>query len=148
MTDWALWAELLVLGCAVGFLAGLLGIGGGMLLVPFMTFLLGSRGFGPDTLIKVAVATSLATICFTSLASVRAHHRRGAVDWAVVRLRAPAIVVGSLLGAQLAMALPGAALAIVFGVFVAFSAVQMYIDRKPKPAHQLPTGPGMSARAT
>ena len=143
MADWQLWAELLVLGCGVGFLAGLLGIGGGMLLVPFMTFLLGSRGFPPDLLVKVAIATSLATICFTSLASVRAHHRRGAVDWSIVKPLAPGIVVGTLLGAQIARWMPGATLAIVFAAFVAFSALQMFLDRKPKPTRTLPGWPGM-----
>jgi uncharacterized protein len=143
MADWQLWAELLVLGCAVGFLAGLLGIGGGMLLVPFMTFLLGQRGFPPELLVKVAIATSLATICFTSLASVRAHHRRGAVDWSIVKPLAPGIVIGTLLGAQLASLMPGATLAIVFAAFVAFSALQMFLDRKPKPTRTLPAWPGM-----
>ena len=143
MTEWHLWVELLALGCGVGFLAGLLGIGGGMVAVPIMTFLLDGHGFPPDALVKVAVATSLATICFTSLASVRAHHRRGAVDWAVVVPRAPGIFIGWLLGAQLAKAISGSALAIVFGLFVGFSALNMFLDRKPKPSRQLPGWAGM-----
>ncbi|KQW36239.1 sulfite exporter TauE/SafE family protein [Rhizobacter sp. Root404] len=135
--------ELLVLGCFTGFLAGLLGIGGGMLLVPFMTFLLSSKGMPAEHVVKMAIATSLATICFTSIASVRAHHQRGAVLWSVARLLAPGIVIGSLLGAQLAKALPSPVLALLFALFVGFSATQMLIDRKPKPSRQLPGTAGM-----
>ncbi len=138
-------AELLLLGSVTGFLAGLLGIGGGMLLVPFLTLLLTSKGMPAEHVVKMAIATSLATICFTSIASVRAHHARGAVLWPVARLLAPGIVIGSLLGAQVAKALPSQALALLFALFVSFSATQMLIDRKPKPSRQLPGTPGMLA---
>lgn len=141
--EWSLIAELLVLGAATGFLAGLLGIGGGMVLVPFLTLLLGLQGFPPAIIVKVAVATSLATIVFTSVSSVRAHHKRGAVRWDVVKLLAPGIVIGSLLGAQVAKALSSQILALAFALFVAFSATQMFVDRKPKPTRQLPQGAGM-----
>ena len=74
--DPLLLTQLLILGCATGFLAGLLGIGGGMVLVPILTLLLTIQGFPSASIIKIAVASSLATICFTSLSSLRAHHRR------------------------------------------------------------------------
>jgi uncharacterized membrane protein YfcA len=131
-------AELTLLGLSTGFLAGLLGIGGGMLMVPFITFILAAKGFPADYTVKMAVATSLATICFTSLSSVRAHHLRGAVLWPVVRLLAPGIVLGSLLGAQLAAAMPAKLLSYVFAIFVAFSATQMLLNRKPEPSRTLP----------
>jgi uncharacterized membrane protein YfcA len=131
-------AELLLIGTITGFVAGLLGLGGGMIMVPFVTMILSARGFPPEYTVKMAVATSLATICFTSLSSVRAHHSRGAVLWPVVRLLAPGILVGSLAGAQLAVALPGRMLGILFGIFVAFSATQMFLDRKPAPGRTLP----------
>ncbi len=131
-------AQLALLGLCTGFLAGLLGLGGGMLMVPFVTFILGSQGYPEQYTVKMAVATSLATICFTSLASVRAHHRRDAVLWPLVRLLAPGIVLGSLLGAQAAVALPTKVLGVLFAFFVAFSATQMFIDRKPKPTRTLP----------
>lgn len=137
--------ELALLGTCTGFLAGLLGIGGGMLLVPFLTFILSAKGFPQDYTVKMAVATSLATICFTSLSSVRAHHQRGAVLWSVARLLAPGILVGSLFGAQIAVALPGNMLSVLFALFVGFSATQMFLDRKPKPTRTLPKGPGMFA---
>jgi uncharacterized membrane protein YfcA len=130
--------ELTVLGLAVGFIAGLLGIGGAMLMVPAMSVILGSRGYPSEHTAKMAVATSLATICFTSLSSLRAHQRRKAVLWPVVRLLAPGIIVGSLVGAHLAVALPGKVLGITFAVFVALSATQMLLDLKPKSVRTLP----------
>ena len=130
--------ELALLGIATGFLAGLLGIGGGMLMVPFITIILTAKGFPSEYTVKMAVATSLATICFTSLSSVRAHHRRGAVLWPIVWLLAPGILLGALVGAQLAVALPGKVLSVLFAVFVAFSATQMFLNRRPKPTRTLP----------
>jgi len=130
--------EMALLGVCTGFLAGLLGIGGGMLMVPFITLILTSQGYPPEYTVKMAVATSLATICFTSLSSVRAHHQRGAVLWPIVRLLAPGILLGSLVGAQVAVALPGKILGVLFAIFVAFSATQMFLNRKPKPSRTLP----------
>ena len=134
-----------LLGVAVGFLAGLLGLGGGMVMVPVVTFMLGVKGFPADNGVKVAVATSLATICFTSLTSVWAHHRRRAVLWPVVARLSPGILLGSALGAQVAVILPGKALSILFAAFVSFSATQMLLDRAPKPNRTLPATPGMLA---
>ena len=130
--------ELALLGIAVGFLAGLLGIGGGMLMVPFIAFILTTKGYPPELTLKMAVATSLATICFTSLSSVRAHHLRGAVLWPLVRQLAPGIVLGSLIGAQAAVALPGRVLGVLFAIFIAFSATQIFLDRRPTPSRTLP----------
>ena len=135
--------ELALLGTCTGFLAGLLGIGGGMLMVPFLTMILSAKGFPSDYVVKMAVATSLATICFTSLSSVRAHHQRGAVLWPVARLLAPGILAGAALGSQVAVALPGKWLGILFALFVGFSATQMFLDRKPKPTRSLPGSAGM-----
>jgi uncharacterized protein len=130
--------ELAVIGTCTGFLAGLLGIGGGMIMVPFLTIILAHRGFPADYTVKMAVATSLATIAFTSISSVRAHNQRGAVLWPVVKVLAPGILVGSLLGAQIAHALPGKMLGILFAIFVAFSATQMFLNRRPEPSRTLP----------
>ena len=136
-------ALLLAVGALVGFVAGLLGIGGGMLMVPFMTMVLGSQGFPADQVVKVAIATSLTTILFTSLSSVRAHHARGAVRWDVVRLLVPGILAGSLAGAQVASRMSGRALALAFAAFVGVSAVRMLRTQQPKPARQLPGAGGM-----
>lgn len=139
----AYFAALFVLGTATGFAAGLLGIGGGMLLVPFLTLLFTWRGYPAEHIVHMAIATSLATIMFTSVSSVRAHHKRGAVLWPVVAWLAPGILLGSLVGAQIAGRLPTFWLSTVFAVFVGFSAVQMLLDRKPKPSRELPRGAGM-----
>jgi uncharacterized membrane protein YfcA len=134
---------LLVLGACTGFAAGLLGIGGGMLLVPFLTLLFTWRGYPLEHVVHMAIATSLATILFTSVSSVRAHHQRGAVLWPVVWLLAPGILLGSLIGAQIAGRLPTFWLSVVFATFVGISALQLLRDRKPKPSRQLPKGAGM-----
>jgi len=136
-------AELTLLGLCAGFLAGLLGLGGGMMMVPFLTIILTARNYPQEHVIKMAVATSLATICFTSLASVRAHHKRGAVRWAIVRVLAPGIVLGSFLGSQAAAAMPAQVLGYLFAGFVTFSATQLLLNRKPKPSRTLPGTAGM-----
>jgi uncharacterized membrane protein YfcA len=136
-------AELIALGTITGFLAGLLGIGGGMIMVPFITFILDAKGFPAEHAVKMAIATSLATICFTSLSSVRAHHQRGAVLWPVALALAPGIVVGGLVGAQVAVALSGKVLSVLFALFIGFSATQMLLDRKPKPTRTLPGTGGL-----
>ncbi len=139
-------AELLLLGVGTGFLAGLLGIGGGMIMVPFLTFILGTRGVSPDLAVKMAIATSMATIIFTSVSSVRAHHKRGAVRWDIVGRLAPGIVAGSLAGSLGVFALlKGSWLALFFALFVGFSATQMFLDRKPKPSRQMPGTAGQFA---
>ena len=139
-------AELLALGGFAGFLAGLMGVGGGMLMVPFITLLLTRRGVAPALAVKMAIATSMATIVFTSISSVRAHQRRGAVRWDLVRGMAPGIVLGSLLsGAGAFAVVKGSALAIFFGLFVGASATQMLLDRRPKASRQMPGRLGQGA---
>ena len=131
--------ELATLGICTGFLAGLLGIGGGMIMVPFLTILLSNKGVGADLAVKMAIATSMATIIFTSISSVRAHHKRGAVRWDLVKGLAPGIVLGSAIASVGVFAmLKGASLAIFFGLFVGFSATQMFLDKKPAPSRQMP----------
>ena len=139
--------ELALLGVGTGFLAGLLGIGGGMLMVPFITIILADRHVSPDLAVKMAIATSMATIMFTSISSVRAHHRRGAVRWEIAKRLAPGIVIGSIVASLGVFALlKGSYLAIFFGLFVSFSATQMFLDKKPKPTRQMPgTGGQMVA---
>lgn len=146
---WALVLQLLALGAATGFLAGLLGVGGGMTMVPFITWILSSRGVDPGLAVKMAIATSMATILFTSLSSVRAHHARGAVRWDLLRGLAPGIVLGGLLtGAGLFAVLRGQGLALFFALFIGFSAVQMLRDRKPAPSRQMPGFVGQTAAGT
>lgn len=135
--------ELALLGMGSGFLAGLLGIGGGMVMVPVLTAILSARGLMPGLAVKMAIATSMAAILFTSVASVRAHHKRGAVRWDIVKHLAPGIVLGSLVSSIGAFALlKGSWLAIFFGLFVSFSATQMFLDKKPEPSRTMPGAAG------
>ena len=143
--DISLIAALLLLGAAIGFAAGLLGIGGGMLAVPFMTVLFAAQNFPPQHVVHMAIATSLATIMFTSISSVRAHHPHGAVLWSVAKRLAPGILVGSLIGAKIAGALPARWLTLIFALFVGTSATQLLLGRKPKSTRQLPGTAGMLA---
>jgi uncharacterized membrane protein YfcA len=132
-------AELVALGLVTGFLAGLLGIGGGMIMVPFISLFLSARGASPGLAVKMAIATSMATIIFTSLSSVRAHHKKGAVRWNIVARLAPGIVLGALVASLGVFSLlKGAALYFVFAIFVLFSAVQMFLNKKPAASRQMP----------
>jgi uncharacterized membrane protein YfcA len=143
--DWSLAGILLLMGAGGGFAAGLLGIGGGMVLVPFITMIFAAKGFPPALVVHMAIATSLATIMFTSLSSVRAHHKHGAVQWRIVALLAPGIVVGSWIGPWIGKQMNTSALSLLFAAFVAFSAVQMILNKKPAPGRELPGTPGMFA---
>jgi len=134
----ALVGAFLALGAIVGFLAGLLGLGGGMTMVPLLTFVFARQGFAPEHVVHMAVATATATILFTSLASMREHHRHRAILWPVVATLAPGIIVGSLVGPQVVAGMSSALLSAFFGVFVAAAATNILIDRKPKPTRELP----------
>lgn len=141
--DIGLIVAFLLLGSATGFAAGLLGIGGGMLLVPFITLLLTAKNFPQELIIHMAIATSLATIMFTSISSVRAHHKHGMVSWNIVKLLVPGLLLGSWLGPWIGKQMSSTWLAIFFSVFVGFSATQMLIDKKPAASRELPKAPGM-----
>ena len=139
-------AELLALGGVAGFLAGLLGVGGGMMMVPFVTFFLSRRGVEPALAVKMAIATSMATIVFTSISSLRAHHARGAVRWPIVRAMAPGIVAGGLLAGGAAFSvIKGAWLAVAFAIFVGYSATRMLLKRGSVATRPLPSAVGQSA---
>lgn len=143
--DLSLLAAFLLLGAVVGFLAGLLGIGGGMTMVPLLTLLFTSQDFPPAHVVHMAVATATATIVFTSIASAREHHRHGAIRWPVVGGMAPGIILGSLVGPQIVGLMSMPALAAFFGVFVAVAATQILLDRKPKASRDLPGKGGLFA---
>lgn len=128
--DAALICMLIAMGLAGGFLAGLLGIGGGMILVPFLVYILGHQGVAAELAIKMAIATAMATILFTSLSSIRAHHSHGAVRWEIARGLAPGIIVGGLVAGAGAFAfIKGQALGLFFSAFVGYSAWKMYRGR-------------------
>jgi uncharacterized membrane protein YfcA len=138
--------ELLLMGTATGFLAGLLGIGGGMIQVPFLTVMLANRGVPGELALKMAIATGMATIAFTSLSSLRAHHARGAVRWDIARAMSPGILAGGLAAGIGAFALlKGPTLGLLFALFLGYSATQMLVDRKPRPSRQMPGPIGQAA---
>ncbi len=132
-------------GVVAGTLAGLLGVGGGIIIVPALTYLFEAQGFPPQGSIQLALGTSLATIIFTSLSSARAHHQRGAVDWALVRRIAPGILVGTYLGGFVASRLDSSILKAVFTVFLLAVAFQMLFGVRPRPTRTLPGAIGTTS---
>jgi uncharacterized membrane protein YfcA len=138
-------AGLLTIGTFGGFLAGLLGIGGGMIMVPFIKVALLQVGFPSAYAIKVAIATSLCTIVFTSFSSLRTHNANGAVLWPVVLRLSPGIVIGALAGAQIAAGLRTAWLTAFFGLFLGFMGLntlrKAHRGRKNTRAHVVPKQP-------
>ena len=131
--------ELGLLGVGTGFFAGLLGIGGGMVMVPFLVRVLTQRGVPGELAVKIAIATAMATILFTSLATMRANQRRGTIRWDIVRAMTPGIALGGLAAGAGAFALvKGHALALCFAVFVGYSATMMLRSTAPRPSRGLP----------
>lgn len=138
--------SLMLLGAFGGFAAGLLGIGGGMILVPFMIMLFPMVGMPQSLMVHTAIATSMGTILFTSLSSMRAHHRKGAIRWDIVLLLAPGIVVGGLLSGGAAFAfIDPAWLSLVFACFVAYSAMRMMWGKPPAAERSMPGKLGTTA---
>jgi uncharacterized protein len=133
-------AELAALGLFTGFLAGVLGIGGGMMTVPFVTYILTQRGVSADLSVKMAIATSMASILFISISNVRAQHKRGAIRWDVFKNITPGIVVGCLVTSiGLFSVLKGQWLAVFFGMFISYSAMNMLITRKTVVTKTMPS---------
>lgn len=130
----------MALGCFAGLLAGLFGLGGGLIIVAGLIYALTLQGVSGDVSTHIAVGTSLATIVVTSISSVRAHHLAGAVNWSVFRQLAPGIVLGSIAGVYMATNLSGAVLQLAIGCFVICVAVQMSFDPKSGPSRSLPGG--------
>lgn len=138
----------LALGAVVGWLGGLFGIGGGLILVPALLFSFEAQQF-PDTIsMRLALGTAMATILFTSLASMRQHHEHGAVNWRVVRTITPGILLGTALGTLFASSVSPQFLAVFFALFVYFAATQILLDIRPHPSRQLPGATGTTLFGT
>lgn len=133
----------LATGAVAGFFAGLLGVGGGVVVVPVLTIIFGGQGFPAREVLHLALGTSMATILFTSLSSLRAHHAHGAVLWPVMRRLTPGILLGTLFGAQLAARISSQALSIFFVAFMIMVAVQMIANLRPQPTRSLPGRGGL-----
>jgi len=136
------WYVLLAVGLGAGVTSGLFGIGGGLVIVPALTYLFEAQGFPREAGIRLALGTSLATILFTSLSSARAHHRNGFVDWSLVKRISPGILVGTYLGGVVAARVDGTVLKGVFTVFLVLVALQILSGAKPRPTRTLPGVPG------
>ena len=134
----------LLLGAVSGFLAGLFGVGGGMILVPALLLLFDAQRFAPEHAMHLALGTSMATILFTSLSSAYKHHQLGAVDFGAAFRLTPGILLGAALGALLASSISTRALGIFFALFVYFAASQILIGKRPNPTRQLPGMAGMT----
>lgn len=116
MDYFGLLAMMLAIGGLAGVIAGMLGVGGGIVLVPAFFFAFEALGYGGEKLMQICVASSLATIVVTSLRSVHSHNKKAAVDWKILRGWAPGIVAGALVGALAASGLKSSSLMLVFGV--------------------------------
>ena len=141
--DWVMLPVFVAIGSVVGFIAGLLGVGGGMTMVPLLTLIFAREHFPEQHLLHLAIGTSMATIVFTSVASVRTHHAHGAVSWSVVWGLAPGILVGSLIGPQIVGGMSTALLAGVFAAFAGFTATRLLVDRQPTGTRALPGPAGL-----
>jgi uncharacterized membrane protein YfcA len=132
-------------GAFVGFLAGLLGIGGGMTLVPILAALFSAQSLSPDHTVHLALGTGMASVMFTASASVREHHRLGSVDWTIVRRLAPGMVAGTLLSTLASGWVAQRSLALAFATIVYGGAVQLLLGKKPHAARTLPGPAGTIA---
>ena len=143
MTDLILPAlTLAAVGAFAGVLAGLLGVGGGIVLVPAFLYLFSAAGYGSDDLMQICLATSLATIIVTSARSVMAHNRKGAVDWSILKAWAPGIAIGAAVGVLMVSSLRTQTLQVIFGILVVVIATYMMFGRANwRLADEMPQGP-------
>lgn len=138
-------AAYLATGAVIGFFAGLLGIGGGMTMVPILAALFAAQSLAPAHGLHLALGTAMAGILFTSGSSVREHHRLGGVDWAIVKRLGPAMALGTLLSSFGSGWLPQGPLGLAFALIVYAGATQIWLGRKPAAARGLPGTAGLWA---
>ncbi len=131
----------LILGAFAGTIAGLFGIGGGLIIVPVLIYSFEVQGFSPEALTHLAVGTSLATIVITSLSSVKTHHSKGAVQWPVFLFLAMGILWGSWLGVYTATQMSGLLLQKLIGVFAVLVAIKMWFGFKSREGTSIPPKP-------
>jgi len=137
----------LVVGVFAGLIAGLLGIGGGLLIVPCLAIILPYEGVPPEFVMHMAVATTLAITVFTSLSAIRAHVKHGGILVDVFKKMVIGLLVGAMLGAMVAIFIPSHILKIIFGVVAFLIAARMGFNVQPKPHHKVPGKMGLSIAA-
>ncbi len=140
MTFWLLY---LATGAFAGVLAGLLGVGGGLIIVPLLSFIFTAQHLPAPFILHLALGTSLASIMFTSVSSLRAHHSRGAVNWQVVKGISIGILTGTFCGSWVAAQLSTGFLRAFFVAFLYYVALQMLLNIRPKPSRQVPGSGGL-----
>ncbi|MFT5653827.1 MAG: putative membrane protein YfcA [Psychromonas sp.] len=141
--------SLIATGCLAGLLAGLLGVGGGIIIVPVLFFVFQMIGVSPEAAMPIATATSLATMVFTSLSSIRAHIKRGNVDLPLLKTFAPFVIIGVLAGSVIVTQINGLWLSGLFGFIAIMAALNMILRAGAKPlASRLPGMPGKGLMAT
>lgn len=128
----------LALGAFVGFMAGVLGVGGGLIVVPALLYILPSVGISSSQLPHIAIATSLAAIILTSISSARAHHKRGNIPWSLFKSMLPGLVLGALASGFIAERIPADTLQRGFAIFVILMTIQMVYPFKTESNRQLP----------
>jgi uncharacterized protein len=134
----------LILGLCTGFLSGLLGIGGGLVIVPVLSFIFARLGFPFAYAMQMALGTSLAVIMLTSIASSRAHHSHQNVDWDIVKKVAFGIMLGAFLGSLVAARFDAKLLKILFVIYTFVAALQILSNYTPNPARVLPARPALN----
>ena len=132
------WLLFLIVGAFAGLLAGLFGVGGGVIIVPILIFIFAQQGFDAALLIHLAIGTSFASIVVTSYSSAAAHHRLGNVNWSVVKAMTPGLVIGVSLGSVVATEIAGSNLQLAIAVFLMLVATQMFFSIQPQAVFGLP----------
>ena len=124
----------IALGAGAGFLAGLLGIGGGGYLVPILTLIFICCGISEENALHLALGTTMASIVFTTLSSMLSQQKRGGILWDIVKVMAPGVIIGTLFSTYIASKTNSLYLAIIFIIFMSYVAYTMFRDKKPKPS--------------
>lgn len=135
----------LVLGAFSGLVAGLFGVGGGAVIVPVLIYAFALQGVSPEVLTHMAVGTSLGVICLTSISSIKTHHQNGFVIWPYVKVMAPALFVGVMVGVLTAVQIPGPTLQWIIGSFLCAVSIQMAFNLMPKGERPAPGAVSLTA---
>lgn len=137
------WLAYLAVGAAAGFFAGMFGIGGGAIIVPLLVFLFEAQGLPKTHILHLAVGTGMATILFTSVASVRAHAARGAIRWDIAWKMTPGVVAGGLVGSGMTKFIPVSVFAALFALVIIIAGTNLLLDLNPRPSRRPPGWVGM-----
>ncbi len=142
-----MWLSYPILGLFAGFLAGLMGVGGGTILVPALAEIFAHSAIDPSQRMHLALGTSMAIIVFTALSSARAHHAKGAILWPVVASMTPGVLLGTFSNTWVAAQIPSEPLMLFFAFFLILIALQMFLGLRPQTQRPLPGKVGLFCAA-